>query len=291
MMPKPKSSNNRVAYNNHGNNPTISERTLYESKPNMLMYSDNFIFKIIVLFIIVFLFKPILAVVSSIQVGLMTSFQLEFTRMTFIAELLLILAIIIILIKLALDLLDWNYTTYKLTDKRVIIERGFLNKDKISMPYTKIQDMDIQQSILERVFGVGDIIIYGGHENTETILDDVPDPKKVEEIILSHVNNYSNGYPATENNYNPNYNTYTNGGGYNAGRDDRIYEQNNNRATYNPKPNKNIGQHYYEDTSEDTSSDDDYGFTKKKTFNRTKQVPDEDLLLKHDRMFKKHNKK
>lgn len=291
MMPKPKSSNNRVAYNNQSNNPTISEKILYESKPNMLMYSDNFIFKIIVLFIIVFLFKPILAVVSSIQGGLMTSFQLEFTRMTFIVELLLILAIIIILIKLALDLLDWNYTTYKLTDKRVIIERGFLNKDKISMPYAKIQDMDIQQSILERLFGVGDIIIYGGHENTETILDDVPDPKKVEEIILSHVNNYSNGYPVTENNYNPNYNTYTNGGGYNAGYDDRNYEQTDYKSQHNPKPKKNMKQQYYEDTIEDAPLEDDYGFTKKKSFNRTKQVPDDDLLVKHDRMFKKHNKK
>ncbi|MDO5825257.1 MAG: PH domain-containing protein, partial [Methanosphaera sp.] len=152
--------------------------------------------------------------------------------MTYIAELVLFLCIIIIVVKLILDYLDWKNTIYTLTDKRIIIKRGLFNKEKISMPYIKVQDIDVSQSVLERMMGAGDIVIYGGHDNVETILDEVPNPREVEEIILNQVNklNYSynqaqapHGYNSFENyndnqgNMQNNYDNSMNTPGYNRG--------------------------------------------------------------------------
>ena len=253
MMPKPKKSKTKGNLDKQANRMS-SERVLYESQPNMILYSDNFIFKIIILFFLVFMFSPILALVYRIQGTLQSNYQLQFINMTYIAELILFLCIIIIIVKLILDYLDWKNTLYTLTDKRILINRGLFNKEKISMPYTKVQDIDVSQSVLERLLGAGDIIIYGGHDNSETILDEVPNPREVEEIILNQVNslnyaynqsqpprgyndyeNYANrsnqveaGYDSNNHyGYNNEYNSRDNSG-YDRGYDSRGYHSHNN---------------------------------------------------------------
>ena len=206
MMPKPKQSKSNNNFKNEVNQMS-SERVLYESRPNMILYSDNFIFKIIVLFFLVFMFSPILALVYRIQGTLQSNYQVSFVNMTYIAEGILFLCIFIIIVKLILDYLDWNNTLYTLTDKRIIIKRGLFNKEKISMPYTKVQDIDVSQSIMERLLSAGDIVIYGGRDNAETILDEVSNPRDVEEIILNQVNNLNYSY-----NQNQYINAYNNAG-------------------------------------------------------------------------------
>ncbi len=229
MMPKPKQSKTKGNFDKEVNRMS-SERVLYESQPNMLLYSDNFIFKIIILFILVFMFSPILALIYRIQGTLQSNYQLQFINMTYIAELVLFLCILIIIIKLVLDYLDWKNTLYTLTDKRIIIKRGLFNKEKISMPYSKVEDIDVSQSIFERVLGAGDIVIYGGHDNAETILDEVPNPRDVEEIILNQVNNlnysYAQGRPV------PSYNNHEDyGENHKNLRND--YKQSKNNSHYN----------------------------------------------------------
>ena len=147
MMPKPNNSrtNNK---NNNDFQRAGSEKILLETKPNIFCYCENFIFKIILLFILVFLFAPIVTIFYNIQDTLLTSFQMNFTNLTSIMELLLIFCILIVLVKILLDILDWNYTKYVLTNQRIIIQRGFFRKEKIMMPYRKVQDIEISQNML-----------------------------------------------------------------------------------------------------------------------------------------------
>ncbi len=51
------------------------------------------------------------------------------------------------------------------------------------MPYNMIQDINISQGILERLFRAGDIEISGGHEHTQVVLEDVPNPSQVDNTI------------------------------------------------------------------------------------------------------------
>ncbi|AWX33202.1 PH domain-containing protein [Methanosphaera sp. BMS] len=259
MMPKPKQSKSNHNFKNEVNRMS-SERVLYESQPNVILYSDNFIFKIIVLFILVFMFSPILALVYRIQGTLQSNYQLQFINMTYIAEIILFLCIIVIIVKLVLDYLDWKNTLYTLTDKRIIIKRGLFEKEKISMPYAKVQDIDVSQSVLERMLGAGDIVIYGGRDNVETILDEVPNPREVEEIILNQVNQSNYAYtqsqiPAGYNNfenyaYNPNMEN-----GYHVSRNNRRYDERNNsrnRQSYGGHvPKDNAHDRYVRTVNED----------------------------------------
>ncbi len=306
MMPKPNNSrtNNK---NNNDFQRAGSEKILLERKPNIFCYCENFIFKIILLFILVFLFAPIVTIFYNIQDMLLTSFQMNFTNLTSIMELLLIFCILIVLVKILLDILDWNYTKYVLTNQRIIIQRGFFRKEKIMMPYRKVQDIEISQNMLERLINVGDILIYGGHDNSDTILDDIPDPKSAEEIILSHISDYNEYPPNYPPNYNPNYynDGYNRDYGYDYNReyddynrdDDRYdyheynrYDENNqappieNRDYYR---NDNDYSYEQENNSQNNSYINKWNKNKRK-YKKSKMNKDE-IMERHQRMFKKYN--
>ena len=238
MMPKP-NPNKRKEHQNRSEFNT-SEKILLETKPSFWLYSDNFILKIIVLFILVFMFSPIMAVVYVLHEDLVENFHIAVDNVMFYTELLLFLLILVVLIKLILDVLDWNYTNYVFTDSHVVIQRGFIHKEKIIMAYHKIQDIEINQSILERIMGVGDIIIYGANEMSETILDDIPSPKKAEEIILNCMNAVGFAQQNTYNNYQQNpYNqqNYQQQPNYNP-------QNQYNHQNYQQQPNPNQQNQY-----------------------------------------------
>ncbi len=303
MMPKPSYNKNRNQ-NNSNFNYKGSEKVILETKPKLVTYSDNFISKIIVLFALAFLFAPILAISYNIQNVLLTSFQINFEQMNYIVELIILILMAYICIKLALDVLDWNRTVYTLTDKRIIIQRGIFRREKIIMPYTKIQDIEVSQTIIEGILNAGDIIIYGGHDNSEVILDDVPNPKDVENIIMNQQGNY--GFQ--QNNYNPQripqnepyqdtrygYNQNYDNQNYYDNVDDRSGYKNNNFYQRSPQV------HYFNNDYDNFEEDDDgrvynsnYKKNKKQFKNgrnkRSKQDT-EDIIQKHDQMFKKYNK-
>lgn len=70
-----------------------------------------------------------------------------------------------------------------LTTHRIMIKKGIFRKRKIYMPYNMIQDIDVSQGLIERLFRAGDIEIYGGHEHTQVVLEDVPNPYQVDNTI------------------------------------------------------------------------------------------------------------
>lgn len=311
-MPKPNKVNNNQNINKSDFERFNSERVLVETKPNMILYVDNFILKIILLLLMIIMFAPILTFVHEIQLSLMNSFNFVLPNMTFIAELVLIFLILILGAKIVIDLFEWDNTLYVLTDSRIVIQRGWFNKEKIMMSYNKIQDMDISQSILERIFNVGDIIIYGANDNSETVLYDIPKPKEIEEIIFNRLNGQG---------YNPNYNNYHSGPNYQnqtqpnmnyqnqrpnqgysnqysnypqEGMNQQTYEaqQNNPQGGYNNRPNDD--SHYF-DVEESYVNNNyvpkhkDYQEkwqNSKKDYNR-RQPSKEEVFKKNQERFKK----
>ena len=232
MMPKPNPNKKMDNKQASGFKGIASEKVLLETKPNFWLYSDNFILKIVVLFLMVFFFAPILTFVYTLHGKLVENFHIAIDNVMFYTELLLIILIAVVIIKIILDILDWNYTNYVLTDTRIVIQRGFIHKERIMMSYNKIQDIEITQSFLERLISVGDIIIYGANEVSETILDDIPSPKKVEEIILTCINNMGFANQNTYNNYQQ--------PGYNQQYQQPIYQQQPNyqqQPIYQQQPN------------------------------------------------------
>ncbi len=52
-------------------------------------------------------------------------------------------------------------TEVAVTDKRIIYKRGFISRYTIEMHLDKVESVDVDQSVLGRIFGYGDIIIRG----------------------------------------------------------------------------------------------------------------------------------
>lgn len=302
MMPKPNQNKHKININREESQNISSEKIVHETKPNFWLYSENFILKIVVLLLLVLMFAPIMTLVYSIHSQLVTNFHIAIDNVMFYSEIIIIIFIIVDIIKLALDVLDWNYTNYIFTDARIIIERGFIHKEKLIISYNKIQDIEIRQSLLERIISVGDIIIYGANEMSETILDDIPSPKKVEDIIITNVNKNSftnqnvypnqpyanNQYPNQQVNYNP----------YNQQPNNEFYQQNQQPNPQNIYPNQNIQENYQyiqpdHDQEEDViipeRQENTATYDNRQEYLKPK-LDKEEVFRKHDEMFKRHKK-
>ncbi|MFD2115599.1 PH domain-containing protein [Paenibacillus yanchengensis] len=53
-----------------------------------------------------------------------------------------------------------SFTSYKLTDRRLIIEKGFFTKRREEIQLYRIRDISLKRNLLERVLGFGDIMIH-----------------------------------------------------------------------------------------------------------------------------------
>jgi uncharacterized membrane protein YdbT with pleckstrin-like domain len=60
-------------------------------------------------------------------------------------------------------------TEIDVTDRRVVYKHGFIRRHTVEMNMDKVESVDVDQSILGRLFGYGDITIRGTGETWETL--------------------------------------------------------------------------------------------------------------------------
>ena len=74
---------------------------------------------------------------------------------------------------------------YAITNRRVIIKTGFISRYTYEMPHAKVESISVNQSILGRIFGYGDLIIIGtggSREPFTTVADPLVFRRKFQEI-------------------------------------------------------------------------------------------------------------
>jgi hypothetical protein len=73
---------------------------------------------------------------------------------------------------------------YTITSERVRIQRGIFGKDFEDIELIRLQDIDRDQSMGERMFNIGDITLRSvDASKPEVVLRNVADPEQVHEII------------------------------------------------------------------------------------------------------------
>ncbi|MGV8144330.1 MAG: PH domain-containing protein [Methanothermobacter sp.] len=158
----------------------VGEKVLFDTRPRFTLNIGSTIIKIIILLLFIYFFTTILALTAQVQEVLIYYIQLPLVQGV---SYILLLIVIILFLSIIWDIVSWRSIHYMLTTRRILIVKGILRKKKIYMPYDKIQDIDVSQGLLERLFKAGDIEIYGGHEHTQVIMEDVPNPYQVDNTI------------------------------------------------------------------------------------------------------------
>jgi uncharacterized membrane protein YdbT with pleckstrin-like domain len=70
--------------------------------------------------------------------------------------------------------------------EKAILERGVLSKEIKEIFIPDIRTIDVKQSLLQRIFRIGDIMIAtAGTDGYEDVIYGLPDPKGIKALISS----------------------------------------------------------------------------------------------------------
>ena len=87
-------------------------------------------------------------------------------------------------------LVEWNRRShnYYLTSKRIIYNLTWLSKTETSIQFSKIQNVELKQSLIKRIFGYGSVYIdTSGGNDYEMIIKNVKNPQEVKRIVEAHL--------------------------------------------------------------------------------------------------------
>jgi uncharacterized membrane protein YdbT with pleckstrin-like domain len=62
-------------------------------------------------------------------------------------------------------------------------ERGILSKDRLSVSLRHVRSVEVKQSFVNRILGVGTIEVSTAGDEPEFTVEDLPDPHEVREAI------------------------------------------------------------------------------------------------------------
>jgi uncharacterized membrane protein YdbT with pleckstrin-like domain len=160
--------------------PHPGERVLFETRPRFIVSLKSAIIKFIIILLLLYFFTTILRYAALLQGRVNNLVNIPFVQGTTYA---LVIIIFLFLIWILWNFLSWRSKNYTVTNQRVMIKTGIIRKKSVYMHYDKIQDIIVSQSIMERISYSGDIEIFGGHDRTSLILEDIPNPGEVENMI------------------------------------------------------------------------------------------------------------
>jgi len=93
-----------------------------------------------------------------------------------------------------LDYMRWNNEQYVVTDQRVIQLRGIFNKDVIDSSLDKINDVELSQSWLGRIFNYGTIEILTASDVGINQMRRIGRPLEFKRAMLDAKRNYAHGF-------------------------------------------------------------------------------------------------
>jgi len=84
--------------------------------------------------------------------------------------------------------LPWSFTRYYLTEEKLIIDKGFLNRIEDEVRLYRILDITLRRTLGERIFGLGTIHCCSGDKSQgEFDILHIKDPKRVKELLSEMV--------------------------------------------------------------------------------------------------------
>ncbi len=80
-------------------------------------------------------------------------------------------------------LIEWWNTLHVITNERLIYRAGWIAKKGTEIPLEVIQNVAFNQTIFERMFGTGDLMVESAGTHGQTRYRDIPKPETVQSLI------------------------------------------------------------------------------------------------------------
>jgi membrane protein YdbS with pleckstrin-like domain len=90
-------------------------------------------------------------------------------------------------------ILKWYFTHFILTDRRLMLNWGILNKKSKIIPLDQINDISSSQNLFERIFNFGDVVMESAGEFGQQPFTNIGDPIKVRTLILQQRREFEEG--------------------------------------------------------------------------------------------------
>jgi uncharacterized membrane protein YdbT with pleckstrin-like domain len=97
---------------------------------------------------------------------------------------------VVFILPLMVRYLQNKCKTYAITNTRLYIEEGIFSKSKLDIPINTVDDIQIKQGLLQRMFNSGNIMIFSGN-SIPTIIEDIDNPNQFKEQLLQGTNKQS----------------------------------------------------------------------------------------------------
>jgi uncharacterized membrane protein YdbT with pleckstrin-like domain len=91
---------------------------------------------------------------------------------------------------LALKYLSWRFTHFVITSDRLIYRHGVLSKQGVEIPLERINNINFEQGIWERVIGAGDLQIDSAGKEGQSYFTDIRHPDGVQQEIYRQMEAY-----------------------------------------------------------------------------------------------------
>ena len=78
--------------------------------------------------------------------------------------------------------------SYELTESRLLVKTGLLNIHEEELRLFRVRDLSTQESLLDRIFGVGSIVLHTSDATSPTLkIQHVKNSMKVKELLSAQV--------------------------------------------------------------------------------------------------------
>lgn len=74
-------------------------------------------------------------------------------------------------------------TSLTVTEHELMYEKGILSKERLSVSLRHVRSVQVNQSFINRILGVGEVIIATAGDEPEFSVGELPDPHEVREAI------------------------------------------------------------------------------------------------------------
>jgi membrane protein YdbS with pleckstrin-like domain len=80
-----------------------------------------------------------------------------------------------------------KHTVYTLTGSKLEVRTGILSKDSKSIPLRHIDNVEISETLKERLIGIGDIFIDSAALDSKMVLENIKNPRKYADLIMNQL--------------------------------------------------------------------------------------------------------